>query len=259
MPPEGSYLAATARRLNIPPRRRLDMIEELAADLEALQAAYECRGLSPAAARREALMRLVPAEESLHELNAQHVPRTARWLKADGIGGGVEQFGAAAAAILAGTALLTLVPTEDVAVQGALFIWAQALIAALLAANWRRGAAGLWIMGVLPPEVRSLFQARQGRADHRGGLPGGPRSSVAGLHRPRDPRGFTRSGLAGRAASRPHGRHRDGCGDLRRTWVARPSPAAHLRRVVRAPHRDPSHAFTSSTPSRQLAGMRLAP
>ena len=161
MPPEGSHLAATARRLNIPPRRRLEMIEELGADLEALQAAYERRGLSPAAARREALMRLVPAEDSLHELNAQHLPRTARWLKAGGIGGRVERFGAAAAAILAGTALLAAIPTEDTAVQGALFLWAQALIAALLAANWCRGAAGLWIIGVLPPDVRSLFQARQ--------------------------------------------------------------------------------------------------
>jgi len=161
MPPEGSQLADTARRLNIPPRRRLEMIEELGADLEALQAAYERRGLSPAAARREALMRLVPAEESIHELNAQHAPRTARWLKAAGIGGRVERFGAAAAAILAGTAVLTAIPTEDATVQGAVFLWAQALIAALLAANWCRGAAGLWIMGVLPPDVRSLFQARQ--------------------------------------------------------------------------------------------------
>lgn len=160
MPPEGSHLAATARRLNITPRRRLEMIEELGADLEALQAAYERRGLSPAAARREALMRLVPAEESLRELNAQHAPRTARWLKAAGIGGRVERFGAAAAAILAGTAVLAI-PAEEAAVQGSLLLWAQALIAALLAANWCRGAAGLWIMGVLPPGVRSLFQARQ--------------------------------------------------------------------------------------------------
>ncbi|MYE17975.1 MAG: hypothetical protein F4Y07_16010 [Gemmatimonadetes bacterium] len=160
MPPEGSHLADTVRRLNIPPRRRLEMIEELGADLEALQAAYERRGLSPAAARREALMRLVPADESIYELNAQHAPRTARWLKAAGIGGRVERFGAAAAAILAGAAVL-MIPAKEAAVQGSLLLWAQALIAALLAANWCRGAAGLWIMGVLPPDVRSLFQARQ--------------------------------------------------------------------------------------------------
>lgn len=160
MPPDRSPLAATERRLNIPPRRRLEMIEELGADLEALQAEYRRRGLSPAAARREALMRLVPTEASLDELNVRHAPRPGRWLSAAGLGGRVERFGAAGAAILAGAALLTAIPAEDVAVQGSLFLWAQALIAALLAANWCRGAVGLWIMGVLPPDVRSLFQAR---------------------------------------------------------------------------------------------------
>ena len=161
MPPEPSRLAATERRLNIPPRHRFELIEELGADLESLQAEYERRGLSSEAARREALMRLVPTQESLDELNTQHSPRLGQWLSAGGIGGGIERFGGAAAAVLAGTGLLIAIPADHAAMNGSIFLWAQALIAALLAANWCRGAAGLWITGVLPPDVRSLFQARQ--------------------------------------------------------------------------------------------------
>ena len=93
-------LAAVERALKVSPERRLELIEEVDADVDALQEELERRGYPPAAARRAALNRFLPAPETLVALEAQHGPPLGRWLRAAGIRGRVERLGAMAAASL---------------------------------------------------------------------------------------------------------------------------------------------------------------
>ncbi len=157
---EGS-LAAVERALKVSPERRLELIEEVDADVDALQEELERRGYSPESARRAALRRLLPAPETLAALEAQHAPRLGRWLRAAGIRGRVERLGALAAAILATMALLAAIWRWDNAAASTLLACSLVMVVSLLAANWFRAAASLWIDGSLPPERRRLLWARQ--------------------------------------------------------------------------------------------------
>ena len=156
-----SPLAAVERALKVSPERRLELIEEVDADVVALQAELERRGYSPAAARRAALCRLLPATETLATLETQHAPWLGRWLSNMGIRPGIECLGATAVAVLAAMSLWAAIWRWDNAGASTLLACALVVVVALLAANWFRAAASLWIDGSLAPERRRLLWARQ--------------------------------------------------------------------------------------------------
>ena len=72
-------LKRVERELKVPPQRRLDLIEEVDADVRALQAELERRGRTPSQARRAALRQAVPDDQALADLEARHAPRLGRW------------------------------------------------------------------------------------------------------------------------------------------------------------------------------------
>ncbi len=154
-------LEAVARRLKAPPRRRLELIEELGADAEALQEELQRRGYDPKAARRLAAGQVVPSREALAALEAQHAPRLGRWVRKTGFAGGIERMAAMATAILAGSALLVALRWQDPDAAGSLLGWSLAVVVALLSSNWALAAKRLWIDGNLPPGLRTVLWARQ--------------------------------------------------------------------------------------------------
>lgn len=156
-----SMLDAVARRLKAPPRRRLELIEELGADAEALRDELQRRGYDANAARRLAARRVAPSGEALAELEAQHAPRLGRWMRKTGLAGGIERMAAMATAILAGSAMLAALWWQDPAATGSLVGWSLAVVVALLSSNWARAAARLWIDGELRPALRAVLWARQ--------------------------------------------------------------------------------------------------
>ena len=154
-------LEEVERDLKVSPRRRLELIEELGADAEALQGELERRGHRPAQARRAALRQLVPTEEALSELEAQHAPPLGRWVRAAGWLDRADRLGIAAAAILAGAAACMAMIWSGLLGATALLAWPQVLVVALLAANWTRAAKCLWIDGDLRPDLRRQLWERQ--------------------------------------------------------------------------------------------------
>ncbi|WP_419862229.1 hypothetical protein [Candidatus Palauibacter sp.] len=154
-------LADVERNLAVPPRRRLDLLEEVDADAEALQAELERRGYGPAQARRAALRRVVPGTETLAQLEAQHAPPLGRWARSSGWIDRAERLGIVAATGLAGAvAFVTMVGSGPLG-SAAVLVWPQVIVVALLAANWTRAAKGLWIDGDLRPELRCRLWERQ--------------------------------------------------------------------------------------------------
>ena len=154
-------LADVERSLAVPPRRRLDVLEEVDADAEALQAELERRGYGPAQARRAALRRVVPGTETLAQLEAQHAPPLGRWARGAGWIDRVERLGIVVATGLAGAvACITILGTGALG-SAALLAWPQVIVVALLAANWTRAAKRLWIDGDLRPELRRRLWERQ--------------------------------------------------------------------------------------------------
>ena len=154
-------LAALERNLAVPPRRRLDLLEEVDADAEALQAELERRGYGPAQARRAALRRVVPGTETLAQLEAQHAPPLGRWARSAGWIDRVERLGIVVATGLAGAvAFVTMVGSGPLG-SAAVLAWPQVIVVALLAANWTRAAKRLWIDGDLRPELRRRLWERQ--------------------------------------------------------------------------------------------------
>ncbi len=154
-------LAALDRGLKVSPQRRLELIKEIGADAEALQEELERRGHRKSVARRSALARVLPSSGALAQLEAQHAPRLGRWVRAAGLGGGLERVGATAAAALAGASLLTILWRQNPGAASTLLAWAQVVVVALLSSNWIRTAKRLWIDGILEPEARRVLRARQ--------------------------------------------------------------------------------------------------
>lgn len=154
-------LTGVERDLDVSPRRRLELLEELGADAEALQAELERRGYSPAQARRTVLHQLMPTGETVAELEVQHAPRLGRWVRTAGWLERVERLGVAAAAIAAGGTALAAVRWQAPASPTASLAWVQVALVALLAANWTRAAKRLWVDGDLRPEPRRLLWNRQ--------------------------------------------------------------------------------------------------
>lgn len=154
-------LADVERNLAVPPRRRLDLLEEVDADAEALQAELERRGYGPAQARRAALRRVVPGTETLAQLEAQHAPPLGRWARGAGWIDRAERLGIVVATGLAGAvACITILGTGALG-SAAVLAWPQVIVVALLAANWTRAAKRLWIDGDLRPEQRRRLWERQ--------------------------------------------------------------------------------------------------
>ena len=154
-------LAAVDRDLDVSPRRRLELLEELGADAEALQAELERRGYSSAQARRAALHQLLPTSETLAELEAQHAPPLGRWARAAGWLDRLERLGIVAAAVLAGAAAGGAMIWSDPLGSAAVLAGAQVILVALLAANWTLAAKRLWIDGDLRSELRQQLWTRQ--------------------------------------------------------------------------------------------------
>ena len=154
-------LAEVERALKVSPERRLELMEEVDADVDALQEELQRHGYPPTAARRVALSRFLPAPETLAALEAQHAPRLGRWARAAGWTGRLERWGALGAAILAAVSLLAAIWSRDSTAAITPLACSLVVVVALLAANWFRAAASLWIDGSLPSERRRVLWARQ--------------------------------------------------------------------------------------------------
>lgn len=154
-------LELVARKLKAPPRQRLELIEELGADAEALQEELERRGYDARTARRIAAGQVAPSGEVLAELEAGHAPRLGRWIREAGLAGGIERAGATATAILAGAAMLAALWWQDPETAGNLLGWSLVGVVALLSSNWVHAAKGLWIDGDLAPGLLQVLWARQ--------------------------------------------------------------------------------------------------
>jgi len=172
--PREHPLARVERDVKLAPRHRLDLVEEVDADVRALQAEMERRGCSPAEARQEAITRLVPAGEVVEQLEDRHAPGLGRWLRAngrwlrtdgrwqhgDGRGDRVTGLGIGAAALLGGA--VGIVATVRPGLSGTAMVssWALVIVFALLVANLARMAAQLWLHGDLRVRQRRLLWAR---------------------------------------------------------------------------------------------------
>lgn len=154
-------LAGVDRELSVSPRRRLELLEELDSDAEALQDELERRGRGPRQAQRAALRRLVPAGEALRLLEVQHAPPLGRWIRAAGWLERVERFGIATVAIFAGAAALIVIRWPGSLGMTSVLAWPQVIVVALLAANWAQAAGRLWIDGDLRPDRRRTLWGRQ--------------------------------------------------------------------------------------------------
>lgn len=159
--PREHPLAGVERELKVGPRRRLDLIEEVDADVRALQGELERRGRTPDEALEEALRQLVPAEDALEQLEARHGSRlqrrilAARWLDL------AVRLGVGAAATLAGLAAITIAEPGPEG-PSATLVWSQVILIALLAANAAWAGARLWIHGDLRSGERRLLWTRHG-------------------------------------------------------------------------------------------------
>lgn len=159
--PREHPLAGVERELRVGPRHRLELIEEVDADVRALQAELERRGRTPAEARREALRQLVPADDALEQLEARHGSRLQRRIRAARWMDLAVRLGVGAAATLAGLAAITVAAPGPDGPPAAL-VWSQVMLIALLAANVAWTGARLWIHGDLRSGERRLLWTRQG-------------------------------------------------------------------------------------------------
>lgn len=158
--PREHPLAGVERALKLAPRHRLDVVEEVDADVRALQMELERRGRTPAEARREAIQRLVPTGDTVRRLEDRHAPRLGRWLRAAGGRDRVTRLGIGAAAMLGGTVGMLAAVRPGLSGTAMVLSWALVIVFALLVANLARVAAQLWLHGDLRARQRRLLWAR---------------------------------------------------------------------------------------------------
>ena len=154
-------LKRVERELKVPPQRRLDLIEEVDADVRALQAEMERRGKTPGQARRAALRQAVPNDQALADLEARHAPRLGRWA---GTAGWVDRavvLGVALAATSAGFIAVIVMYGSGVPDVPAFVIWPLAVVIGALGANLSWAVIQFLIHGDLRPGQRRLIWARQ--------------------------------------------------------------------------------------------------
>jgi len=154
--PREHPLARVEREVKLAPRQRLDLVEEVGADVRAMQTEMERRGCSPVEARREAIQRLVPTGEAVEQLEDRHAPGLGRWLRADGRwlhgdgrGDRVAGLGIGAAAVLGGAVGIIAIVRPGLSGAAMVLSWALVIVFALLVANLARAAAQLWLHGDL--------------------------------------------------------------------------------------------------------------
>lgn len=165
--PREHPLARVEREVKLAPQQRLDLVEEVDADVRAMQAEMERRGYSPVEARHEAIRRLVPAGEVVEQLEDRHTPGLGRWLRTDGRrqhgdgrGDRVTRLGIGAAALLGGAAGIVATIRPGLSGTAMALSWALVIVFALLVANLARVAAQLWLHGDLRARQRRLLWGR---------------------------------------------------------------------------------------------------
>jgi hypothetical protein len=127
------------------PRKRLALMEEIAADVDALEDELASRGVPRERARAAAMNRLFPDPAVVRELETDAV---AYHRLAARIGGSrlvlAERVGLAAVALLTLITLARGLAQMDGFRSGGAFLWATIGMIALLVANTLRVAVGLW-------------------------------------------------------------------------------------------------------------------
>lgn len=159
--PREHPLASVERELKVAPQHRLDLIEEVEADVRALQAELVRRGHGPGPARRAALRRLVPASAALEELEARHTPRLGRWTRASGPIDRIFMLAVAAVATVVGVQAVFALPGLVPLGTANFLVWPQAIVIGLLAANLAHAVTRLWLHGDLRTPRRRALWARQ--------------------------------------------------------------------------------------------------
>lgn len=149
-------LRGVAEALDVPSGVRVEILEELSADLDALYAELVAAGASPREARRRAERMLAPAPWATDALAGVHRPWPLRVVA--GVPAGMR--GRLNRGLLAtATSLVLTVSILEFARAGLLrapspFLWAQLALAAVLVAVALRGAARLWLDGGDPRTLR---------------------------------------------------------------------------------------------------------
>jgi hypothetical protein len=158
--PEGDRPAPGAGELRVHPRKRLVLLEEIAADVDAMEDELAARGVPRGQARAAAIGRLYPGPEAARELELEQV--AYRRLAAR-YGGGTleraERLGLALIATLTTAAFAFPLGRLDVVRGGNVFVLGPTAAVALLVWNTLRVAFGLW--------VRQDMRARERRAAWR--------------------------------------------------------------------------------------------
>lgn len=154
---DGDPLERVDADLRVHPRRRLAVVEELAADLEALEDELVARGLERGKAREAARRRLVPGAAAISALEATHGPDRSRaapvvWLRR------WERL-AVLALTLSLTAWLGLGALRGLG-RGNAFVWIELALVALLIANWAAAALELWVGEDLRRHERRRYERR---------------------------------------------------------------------------------------------------
>lgn len=148
------------RHIRVHPRTRLALLEEIAADVDALEDELVARGLSRAHARAAAVGRLYPGAEAARELEVDYAPyrRFAERVGGDRLAR-LERVALGLVGILTmATLALTLGRLETLRGAGP-FLWGAIAATSLLVANTVRVAFCLW--------VRQDIRAAERRAARR--------------------------------------------------------------------------------------------
>lgn len=132
--------------LRIHPRKRFALLEEIAADVDAMEDALAGRGLPRGRARAVAIDRLYPGPAVVRELESDEVAYR-RW--AERFGGGTveltERIGLALVAVLTLVALAIGLARLDAFRSGGAYVWGSIAVISLLMTNTLRVAFGLWV------------------------------------------------------------------------------------------------------------------
>ncbi len=147
-------LARLERDLRVPPQRRLELLEELDADLSALSLELESRGFQPQRARDVAMRRLFPEGDVVAHLEVEHEASGARWLRQHRWLTHVERAALVLVAMLSTAGTLWVVRQAGGVTSSRLLVVLEVLIIAALGLNWTRTAFRLWVRRDLRPDTR---------------------------------------------------------------------------------------------------------
>jgi len=128
------------------PRKRFALLEEIAADVDAMEDELAARGLPRGRARAAAIDRLYPGPAVVRELESETV---AYRRLAERFGGDTvvlaERIGLALVAMLTLIVIAIALARLDVFRRGDVFVWANIVVISVLVTNTLRAAFGLWV------------------------------------------------------------------------------------------------------------------